>query len=89
MNEIPRVEAEGRRELARDARDLLNDRAFKAACALLRAQWYNELLDSKIDMDKLFELRAKLQVIEAIPAMIQKLVNDETMAQRAGHGRRY
>jgi hypothetical protein len=89
MNEIPRVEAEDRRELARGARDLLNDPAFKAACALLRTQWYHELIDSKVDWERLTELRAKLQVLEAIPAMIQKLITDETMAQRAGHGRRY
>ena len=89
MNEQVRTDADLRREIARDARELSQDRAFKAACALLRTQWYNELLDPKLDLGGVYDLRAKLQVLDAIPQMLQKLMNDETMAQRTGHGRRY
>ena len=89
MNEQVRTDVDLRRELAGGARDLLADRTIKAACALMRTQWYQELLDSKTDLDKLFELRAKLQVLETFPSMLQKLINDETMAQRTGQGRRY
>lgn len=80
---MPRTNVDARRELARDARELSQDRAFQAACALLRTQWYNELLNPKLDLSGVYDLRAKLQVLDAIPQMIQKLMNDEMMAQRA------
>jgi hypothetical protein len=83
MNEIPRINPEVRKELARDARDLTNDPAFKAACAILRTQWYNELLDPKLDMSGVYDLRAKLQVLDVFPRILEKLINDEKM-----HGRR-
>ena len=89
MNEQVRPDSELRRELARDARELKDDRAFKAAMAILRTQLYNDLLDPKLDMAAVYDVRAKLQVLELIPQMLQKLMNDEMMAQRQGQGRRY
>jgi hypothetical protein len=82
MNEIPRIKPEVRKELARDARTLLDDPAVKAAIALMRAQWYSELLDPKLDMSGVYELRAKLQVLDAFPKLLEKFVNDERI-----HGR--
>ena len=89
MNEQVRTDADLRRELARDARDLLADRSFKAACALLRTQWFSDLLKPSLDLSEVYDLRAKLQALEALPQALQKLMNDETMAQRTGRGRQY
>ena len=89
MNEIPRTDAQIVKELARDAKSLKDDRAFKAATALLHHQWYGELLSDKTDESKARDLRAKLQVLAAIPQMLDHLIASETMAaQRGTHGGR-
>jgi hypothetical protein len=73
------------RELARDAKSLRDDRAFKAATALLQRQWYGELISNGSDDEKRRDLVAKLQVLEAIPKMLDHLINDNKMLAQRGH----
>ena len=84
MNEIPRANPDVRKELARDARSLQDDPAFKAVVNLLRKQWYGELVSCPTE--KLVELRARLQALDAIPQMLDHLMNSEKMAQRGSRG---
>ena len=87
MNEIPRTDAQIVKELARDARSLKDDRAFKAAIGLLKMQWEGELMTCP--QDQLVEMRARLQALAGIPQMLDHLIASETMAaQRGTHGGR-
>ena len=80
MNDAPRTDAQIIKELARDARSLKDDRAFRAACGLLERQWRGELMSCPAE--KLIEIRAKLQALEGIPQMLDHLIASETMAQK-------
>ena len=83
MNEIPRTDAQVVKEIARDARELRDNRAFMAAVGLLQRQWQGELLTCSTD--KLVEVRAKLQAISALPQMLDSLIaSEKQMAKRHG-----
>jgi hypothetical protein len=86
MNEAPRTDEQVIKELARDARSLKDDRAFRAAMGLLERQWRGELM--ACPAEKLVEVRAKLQALEGIPQMLDHLIASEKMAQRGTNGGR-
>jgi hypothetical protein len=69
--------------LAREAKDVLEDRVFTTAVRALHAQWYGELLATS-DPDKMGNLVAKLQALEAIPQMLRHFMDSEKMAQNRG-----
>lgn len=73
--------AQLRRELADEAKELMDNRAFKAAILVLRQQFFGELMASK---DKLHQdqLVAQLKALEAIPGRLESLMLDERMAQK-------
>ena len=84
MNDIPRADADLRKELAREAKGLRDNLAFKAAVNILRNQWYGELVSCR--PDRLVEIRARLQALDGLPQMLDHLINSEKMAQRGSHG---
>lgn len=81
MNDIPpRTDEQIVKELAREAKSLKDDRAFRAAIGLLERQWRGELMSCPAE--KLIEVRAKLQALEGIPQMLDHLIASEKMAQK-------
>jgi hypothetical protein len=82
MNEIPRTDAQIVRELARDAKSLKDDRAFRAATGLLERQWRAEWMSCPAE--KLVEVRAKLQALEGISQMLDHLIASEKQRERNG-----
>jgi hypothetical protein len=95
MNEMPRADPEERRDLAREARELLSENsAFKVAAALLHKQWLGQLLNSRPDRETKDELVAQLRVLESVAQALQHLINSEAVAQqraqnRGNNARRY
>jgi hypothetical protein len=69
-----------RRQLADEAKDLLDNKAFCAAILALRKTYHAELMASKDEyMDRI--LKARMQALESIPQELQILINDQKMAQ--------
>lgn len=69
-----------RRELADEAKWLLDNKAFTAAILALRKRWFAEMMASTDDaQDKL--IKAKILALESIPQELQIFVNDEKMHQ--------
>jgi hypothetical protein len=82
---IKKADPELIKALAREAKDVLDDRAFTTATRALHAQWYGELMTPNMnDVAKLTELVAKLRTLEAIPQMLRHLMDSEKMAQQRG-----
>ena len=90
MTQPQRADPDLIKALAKDAKDLLEDRAFSTAIRALHAQWYGELIrESQNNPDKVTELVAKLRALEAIPKMLEHFMASEVMAQKRGsNGRR-
>jgi hypothetical protein len=73
-------DTQAKRELFLEANELLAEKGvFMLAVRALRIKWFNELLDTT-DRDKNHELKAKLQVLRAIPDELQGFINDYKMA---------
>ena len=69
-----------KRALKDEAEGLLDPAGvFMAAVRTLRIAWYREWLDAK-DHAAVEELRAKLQVLDAIPKMINAAITDYKFA---------
>jgi hypothetical protein len=81
MNEIPRSDATLRKELADEAKELLDNRAFKTAILVLRQTWFAQLMASKVKTEQ-DELVAMLKALESIPQRLESLILDERMAQK-------
>lgn len=78
MSAIPKQDEQIRLELAREAKDILDNRAFLAAVGVLKHQWEGELLsDATVDPNKIFELRAKLMALNAIPQLLRNLMTPQ------------
>ena len=60
--------------LAREARELLDNRAFDTAIRALHTQWYGELIGAGGSTEKTMNLAARLQALEAIPRMLEHFV---------------
>jgi hypothetical protein len=82
MNEIPRVDSELRKEIAREARSLIEDRAFMQAVADLRKQWHGELMLDATTDEQAKLLRAKMMALEAIPQRLASMMHDDQFGQR-------
>jgi hypothetical protein len=73
---------------ARDARDLVEDRAFLEAVATLRKQWFGELMNPSLaDRDQIFGLVQLLRALEAIPQRLASTMRDVEFAPRGNHAR--
>jgi len=81
VNEIPRADATLRQELAKEAKELLDNRVFQAAILTCRKQWFGELMTTADDTAQR-ELVAKLKALEAIPQRLESLITDELIAQK-------
>lgn len=88
MNDIQKTDPQLLVELAREAKDMLDNRAFTSAVATLKAQWYGEMMTDMTDDSKVPNLRAKLQALEAIPQMLRNIVASPQFAQRGSNVRR-
>jgi hypothetical protein len=79
------VDPELRKELAREALDLLQNRIFLQAVADLRKTWFAELMVSGGQTDtpeRRQELVAKLRALEEIPLKLNGYVSDERYAKK-------
>jgi hypothetical protein len=82
MNEpLKRSDPQIVKELAREAEGLKANRAFVVATQILQKQWYGELLDPKTDEERARTIRAQLVVLEAIPRMLDHLIDNQNMAR--------
>ena len=71
---------DAKRVLFLEAKDLLDEKGvFLLAIRALRIRWYGEWLDCS-DRDKERDYKARLKIIDAVPAEIQRFVNDYAMA---------
>ena len=82
MNDIPRTDPELRKALAREAEELLANRAFQAAILALRQVWHAEQMLDATSNKKAKMLRAKMMALEAIPQQLAVFINNEKMAPR-------
>lgn len=79
---IQRADPQVVKEIAKEAEGLKANRAFTVAVQLLQKQFYGELLDPKTDDEAAKLVRAKLMALEAIPRMLDHLMDDQKMALR-------
>ena len=82
MTTIQKADPQVVKEIAQEAESLKTNRAFTVAMQLLQKQFYGELLDPKTDDEAMKLVRAKLMVLEAIPHMLDHLMDDQKMALR-------
>jgi hypothetical protein len=84
------ADTDAKRVLFQEAQELLNEKGvFLLAIRALRIRWYGEWLDCS-DRDKERDYKARLKIIDAVPAEIQRFVNDYKMTmdrQRKHAGR--
>lgn len=72
-----------RKEQARAAQSLLEDKAFSLAILTLRKMWFAEWIASK-DLSEDLLLKAKIQALESIPQQLQIIWNAQKMADAKG-----
>jgi hypothetical protein len=73
-------DTQAKRVLFEEANELLHEKGvFMLAVRALRIKWFNEHLDTS-DRDKDRELKAKLQVLRALPDELNAFINDYKMA---------
>jgi hypothetical protein len=71
-----------KRELHDDAKELLENSAFKVAILELRKRWFDELMTAAETREQRDELVAKMKALEAIPAALTVIINDYKMGLR-------
>ena len=69
-------------ELHRGASSLLDDKAFATAILDLRKRWFDELMTDADTTNRKLELIAQIKALETIPAALDAIMNDYTMAAR-------
>jgi hypothetical protein len=78
-----------KRALYEQAREILEEPAFKKAVTDLHDAWVRDLLTIEpMSLDRQFEIIAKLKALEAIPIELQRLMKDYRMAVEAQRGGR-
>jgi hypothetical protein len=87
MTQIPRADPEVVKAIGREAKDLLENRAFATAVRTLHKQWLGELIGSQPLADKKDELIAQLRVLEAISQRLTSMVRDADFAQGGQNAR--
>jgi hypothetical protein len=65
-----------KRELAEEAKGLLENKAFTAAMLDLRKRWFDELMTAAESTDEKLALIAQMKTLEAVAAALNVLVND-------------
>ena len=69
-----------RRQLAEEAHELLNNKAFTTAILELRKRWFAAMMSSTDDaVDRM--LKAQIKALELIPQELQILINNQKMAE--------
>ena len=67
-----------RRQLADEAHELLNNKAFTTAILELRKRWFASMMDSNDEgQDRI--LKAQIRALEMIPQELQILINNQKM----------
>jgi hypothetical protein len=67
-----------RRQLADEAHELLNNKAFTTAILELRKRWFADMMDSNDEgRDRI--LKAQIRALEMIPQELQILINNQKM----------
>ena len=72
-----------KRELAQEAKEILESKAFEAAKAKLKERLLNNLVASAPTTEKKLDFVAKLQLIDEIANELRALINDYNAAVRA------
>jgi hypothetical protein len=87
---IDRADPEVVKAMAREAKGLLDDRAFTTAIRTLHLQALGELISGSPNVERKESLIAELRVLEAIPRRLASMMHDGEFAQGGGHaaGRR-
>ena len=77
---------DAKRALFLEAKDVLDEKGvIMLAVRALRIRWYGEFLDAT-EREKERDLKARLKVLDAIPAEIKRFVNDYSMAMGRKRG---
>ena len=72
-----------KRELAQEAKEILESKAFEAAKAELRDRLISTLVTSAQTNERKLEIVAKIQVIDEIAGQLRALINDYNAGVRA------
>ena len=72
-----------KRELAQEAKEILESKAFEAAKAELRDRLISTLVASAPTNERKLEIVAKIQVIDEIAGQLRALINDYNAGVRA------
>jgi hypothetical protein len=89
LNDIPKTDPELIKAVAKEAGQLLENRAFTTAVRVLHKQWLGELLiQDRTDVPRVLDLVAKLQVLEAIPQRLNSMSHDAEFLKGAHNARR-
>ena len=72
-----------KRELAQEAKEILESKAFEAAKAELRDRLISTLVSSAPSNERKLEIVAKIQVIDEIAGQLRALINDYNAGVRA------
>ena len=80
-----------KRELALEAKDIIESKAFEAAKANLRERLIGTLLTSAPTTERKLELVAQIKVIDEIAGQLKALINDynsgvRNQARASAHG---
>jgi hypothetical protein len=71
---------------AREAKELIENRAFLEAVAALRKQWFGELMDpALVDQRNIIALVERLRGLEAIPQKLASTARDVEFAPRRNY----
>ena len=72
-----------KRELAQEAKEILESKAFEAAKADLRDRLINTLVTSAPTTERKLEIVAQIKVIDEIAGQLKALINDYNAGVRA------
>ena len=82
MNDIPRTDPEVLKAFARDARELLDNRAFAQAVLDLRQQWVGEWKLDSTPNKRAKLLRAKVMALEEIPQRLASMAKNAEFVRK-------
>jgi hypothetical protein len=85
---IDRADPEVVKAIAREAKGLLDDRAFTTAIRTLHLQCLGELISAHPSAERKEELIAELRVLESLPRRLASMMHDGEFAQGGRDARR-
>jgi hypothetical protein len=71
-----------KKAFADGSKDLLTDLAFQEAIKRCRKQWFAELMQDGLTLERQAELRAKMMALEAIAQRLQSMIRDQLDAEQ-------